>query len=85
MKTVEVSEATSSLGQYVRELQDEPLVPTEGGHAIAALVPIDDAGLESVALSMSPKFQALIDRDRAEYRKGASLSAAEVRRELDTP
>ncbi len=58
---------------------------TEGGHAIAALYPTDDADLESLALSLSPKFQALIERARPEYRNGASLSAEDVRRELGIP
>jgi antitoxin (DNA-binding transcriptional repressor) of toxin-antitoxin stability system len=82
MKTIEVTQATNSLGQYARELEQEPLVLTEGGHAIAALFPMDDADLESLALSLSPKFQALIQRARAEYQNGASLSADDVRREL---
>jgi hypothetical protein len=85
MKRIEVTQATNSLGQYARELEQEPLVLTEGGHAIAALFPMDDADLESLALSLSPRFQALIQRARAEYRNGASLSAAEVRRELEIP
>jgi len=82
VKKVEVTQATNSLEHYARELGQEPLVLTEGGHAIAALLPIDDADVESMALSLSPRFQAVIDRARAEYRNGASLSAEDVRREL---
>jgi antitoxin (DNA-binding transcriptional repressor) of toxin-antitoxin stability system len=85
MKTIEVTQATNSLGEYARELEQEPLVLTEGGHAIAALFPIDDDDLESLALSLSPKFQALIEHARAEYRNGASLSADDARRELGIP
>jgi len=82
MKTIELTQATNSLEHYARELEQEPLVVTEGGHAIAALYPIDDADLESLALSLSPKLQAMIERSRAEYRNGATLSADEVRCEL---
>jgi hypothetical protein len=82
MRKIEVTQATNSLGQYARELEQDPLILTEGGHAIAALVPLDDADLESLALSLSPKFQAIIERARAEYRDGASLSEEDVRREL---
>jgi len=85
MKRIEVTQATNSLGEYARELGQEPLVLTEGGHAIAALFPIDDDDLESLALSLSPKFQTLIERARAEYRNGASLSAEDARRELGIP
>ena len=82
MEKIEVTLATNSLEQYARELDEEPLVLTERGRAIAALMPIDDANFESLALSLSPKFQALIERSREEHRNGASLSADEVRREL---
>jgi hypothetical protein len=85
MKTIELSQATNSLEQYARELEQDPLVLTEGGHAIAALLPIDDADLESLTLSLSPRFQALIERARAEYRNGASFSEEEARRELGIP
>jgi antitoxin (DNA-binding transcriptional repressor) of toxin-antitoxin stability system len=82
MKKIEIAEATNSLSQYARELAEEPLVLTEGGHAVAALLPVDDADVESLTLSQSPKFQALIEQAREEYRSGSSLSADEARREL---
>jgi hypothetical protein len=82
MKRVEVTQATGSLEQYTRELGEEPLVLTEGGHAIAALLPIGDADVESLTLSQNPRFQELINQARAEYRSGASVSAEEARREL---
>jgi antitoxin (DNA-binding transcriptional repressor) of toxin-antitoxin stability system len=82
MKKIELTQATNSLAQYARELKKEPLVLTEGGHVIAALLPFDDADLESLALNLSPNFNAIIERAREEYRDGASLSAEDVRREL---
>ncbi len=82
MKKIDIVRATNSLGQYARELEQEPLVLIEDGHAFAALIPIDDADLESIALSLSPKFQAVIELAREEFRNGASLSADAVRREL---
>jgi hypothetical protein len=82
LKKLEITQATNPLGQYARELGQDPLVLTEGGHAIAALVPLDDTDLVSLALNLSPKFQALIERARAEHRNGASLSEEDVRREL---
>jgi hypothetical protein len=85
MKKIDVIQATNSLGQYAHELEEEPLVLTEGGHAIAALLPINDADLESMTLSLSPRFQALIEHARNEHRTGASLSADDPRRELGIP
>jgi antitoxin (DNA-binding transcriptional repressor) of toxin-antitoxin stability system len=80
MKTIDLSEATASLRDYAQG--GDPIVLTDGGHAIAALVPIDDDDAESLTLSLSPKFQAMIERSRHEHRAGASLSAEEVRRAL---
>ena len=85
MKSIDVSQATGSLGQYARELDREPLILTDGGEPIAALVPIDDADLETVALGTNPRFMELIERARAQYRSGQSLSSDEVRRELGLP
>jgi len=82
MKKVELARATDSLESYARGLGQEPLVLTEGGHAIAALLPMDDSDVQAMMLSLSPKFQAIIDRARAEYESGASLSAEQARREL---
>lgn len=82
MKKIEVNQATNSLGQYVRELEEEPLVLIQDGHPIAALLPIDDADLEIMTLRSSPRFQELIEHSRQEHRNGASVSAAQVRGEL---
>jgi hypothetical protein len=82
MKKIEITQATNPLGQYARELGNEPLVLTDGGRAVAALLPIDDADLESMMLSLNPRFQAIIEKARAESREGRGLSAGDVRREL---
>jgi hypothetical protein len=82
MKKIEMTQATNTLEQYANELEHEAMVLTDGGHAVAALLPIDDAELDSLTPSLNPEFQSLINRARAEYRDGASRSADDVRREL---
>jgi antitoxin (DNA-binding transcriptional repressor) of toxin-antitoxin stability system len=82
MKKIELREATNSLAQYASELGEEPLVLTDGGHAIAVLIPLDDDDIDSMALSLFPEFNAIIERARDEHRKGESLSAEEARRAL---
>jgi hypothetical protein len=84
MRKIEINQATSPLGQYARDLEGGPLVLTDDGHAVAARLPIDDADLESLRISLSPRFQAVIDQARAEYREGLSLSPDDVRRALET-
>jgi antitoxin (DNA-binding transcriptional repressor) of toxin-antitoxin stability system len=82
MKTIEISQATGPLGQYARQLDDTPLVLTDQGRPVAALMAIDEADLESWTLSTNPKFLALIEQARAQHRTGAGLTTDEVRREL---
>jgi antitoxin (DNA-binding transcriptional repressor) of toxin-antitoxin stability system len=82
VKRIEIGQATGPLGQYAREIEAGPVVLTQDGHAVAALVPIDDEDAESLALSLSPRFQAVIEQARAEFREGQSLTADEVRRSL---
>jgi hypothetical protein len=84
VRKLEINQATSPLGQYVRELGSGPLLMTEDGHALAVLLPIDDTDLESLSHSLSPHFQAVIDQARAEYRAGRSLCPDEARRALET-
>jgi prevent-host-death family protein len=64
MKRIELSEANDSLSQPVRDLAGEPLVVTESGVPIAALVPIDELDLESLALGSNPRFLAILEKAR---------------------
>jgi antitoxin (DNA-binding transcriptional repressor) of toxin-antitoxin stability system len=82
MKTVEVAQATDSLGEYAQKVKNEPLVLTVGGKPIAALVPIENADLETVELSTDPLFLALIERSRGRQKAQGSISSTEMRRRL---
>ena len=82
MKTLDVSKATAPLSQYARALDKEPLVLTDGDQPIAALMPIEDADLETIALGSNPKFLALLEQARAQRRAGAGLTTEEVRAKL---
>jgi antitoxin (DNA-binding transcriptional repressor) of toxin-antitoxin stability system len=82
MRNVEVAQATDSLGQSVRKREGEPLVVTEDGVPIAALVPIDELDLESLALGNNPRLLAILEEARAQCRQGLGLSSEAVRREL---
>jgi prevent-host-death family protein len=82
MKTVEVAQATAPLAEYVRDVKTEPLILTVGGKPIAALVPIENADLETVTLSTDPQFLALIERSRGRQKTQGGISSAEMRRRL---
>jgi antitoxin (DNA-binding transcriptional repressor) of toxin-antitoxin stability system len=70
MKSIDVTQANDSLGQSVRNLAGEPLVVTEDGVPIAALVPIDELDLQSLARGSNPRFMAMLEEARAQSRQG---------------
>jgi antitoxin (DNA-binding transcriptional repressor) of toxin-antitoxin stability system len=82
--TVDVANATESLASYIRKAAGSgPVVVTNEGQPVAALVLLEDTDLESVALSTDPEFLALIQSSRARQAQEGGLSSAEVRRRLD--
>jgi prevent-host-death family protein len=82
MKTLELSEATRPLAEYIKDVEKEPLVLTVDGDPVAALVAIEEMDLETLSLSTNPQFLALIERSRARQRAEGGISSEEMRRRL---
>ncbi len=82
MKTIDVAEATASLGTYARRSRREPVIVTHRGKPYAALTPLTHTDWENLAVSHNPKFQALIERSRASCPPGSGISSDEMRRRL---
>src|SRR5258708_6525053 len=61
VRKLEVADATESLAAYIRKAAGSgPVVITDEGQPIAALVMLEGTDLDSVALSTDPEFLALI-------------------------
>jgi antitoxin (DNA-binding transcriptional repressor) of toxin-antitoxin stability system len=82
MKTIEMVKATAPLAEYARDVKQEPVVLTVDGKPVAALVPIENADLETVTLSTHPGFLALIERSRSRQQVEGGISSTEMRRRL---
>lgn len=82
MKKLDMGEATAPLSEYARQVNEEPLIITIAGKPVAALVPIENADLETVTLSTHPKFLALIERSRTRHKTAGGISSADMRRRL---
>lgn len=82
MKKLELAKATAPLAKYALDVRKEPVVLTERGKPVAALVAIENADLETVILSSHPKFLALIERSRARHEAKGGISTAEMRHRL---
>jgi antitoxin (DNA-binding transcriptional repressor) of toxin-antitoxin stability system len=82
MKTLEVAQATAPLADYARDVKNEPLILTINGKPVAALVPLENADIETVTLSTHSQFLALIERSRARQKTEGGISSEEMRRRL---
>jgi prevent-host-death family protein len=83
MKVVEKEKATETLAAYADEVGNGPVVVTDQGKPVAVLVPIENADLETVALSTNRQFIELIERSRARGRAEGLISSQEMRRRFD--
>jgi hypothetical protein len=83
MKTLELEKASKPLADYASDLGADSLVITSNKKPVAALIPIEDADRESLALSLSPQFGKIIRRARAEAKKGNVFSLKQVKQELN--
>ena len=82
MKKIELHEATESLAEYVKHIEEEPLIIVHKGVALAAIVPLDNMDYETVELSTNPKFIEILERSRARYQKEGGISSEEMKRKF---
>ncbi len=82
MKTLELTQATDLLEEYARRAQKEPIILTDGGKPVAALVSIGNADRETIALSTNRQFVELIQRSRERHEAEVGISSAEMRKRL---
>ena len=82
MKQIESADATGTLAEYAAEIDRGPVVIMDHGRPVAALVPIKNADLETVSLSMNRQFLDIIERSRARVQSEGGISSDELRRRL---
>jgi len=83
MKVIEQFDATAPLAEYAADLSSGPLVVTNHGQPVAALVPIENADLETIALSTNRDFLDLIERSRARARTEGGVPSNKMRRRFE--
>ena len=81
MKTIELSEV-SALAPHVQAGSREPVILTQNGETVAAIVPADEQDVESLLLSINPRFQAVLERSQQRLESEGGLSSSEVRSRL---
>ena len=83
MKVVEKQEATRTLADYASEIKGGPVVITDHGRPVAALIAIENADLETVSLSTNPQFLNLIERSRSRVDDEGGVSSEEMQRRFE--
>lgn len=83
MKVIEQTDATASLAEYAADINSGPVVVTSHGRPVAALMPIENADLETVALSTNRDFLDLVERSRACARAEGGIPSEEMRRRFE--
>lgn len=79
MKVIEKVDATATLAEYTAEIASGAVIVTNEGRPVAALVPIENADLETVSLSTNREFLELIERSRARVHAEGGISGEEMR------
>jgi prevent-host-death family protein len=76
MKIAPLAGVKARLSAFLEQCQTNgPVVITRNGKAVAVLLaPRDDDDLESLILSRSPRFQALLNKSRQSIKAGQGLS-----------
>lgn len=81
MKTIELSDV-AALSPHLESTSTEPVMVRSQGKTLAAVVPVNDDDVESLLLSINPRFQRILECSEERLHSEGSLSAAEVRRRL---
>lgn len=79
MKTIELSTASKPLSDYALYFNEDAVVLTLNGKAIAVVIALNEEDRESVALSMNPEFNEIIEKAREEFKQGKKLSLEEMK------
>jgi len=84
MKKIDVKQAKESLAEYSRHVAEEPVVVTDNGKPVAALVSLGNTDMETVSLSTNADFMGIIERSRSRAKREGTLSEEEIRQKLDS-
>ena len=82
MTKVEFKKTSGPLSEYAEKARKDPVIVIKRGKPFAAVIPLRNADEETIALSMSRKFVAIIERSRNRVKKQGAISASELRQRL---
>lgn len=85
MKTASVADLKSHLNDYLEQSRQGPVIVTQGGKPVAALVALtDDGELERLMLSHSPKFRAIVEKSQRQIEATGGIPHEQFWREVES-
>lgn len=84
MKTIDLADI-SALTPHVSAGAHDPVLVTKDGATIAAVIPVTGEDAEQLLLSLSPQFQAVLEKSERRLQQEGGISSDEVRRRLGLP
>ncbi len=82
VQTIDIKEAIQPLAEYAQLLQTGPLLVTQEGEPVAALIAVGNMDAETISLSQNPQFLEIIERSRLRQKAEGGISSSEMRRQL---
>lgn len=76
MRKVEISEIASLLENY--DKNELPLILTRNGQPVAALFPVEDVDMETLSISMNPKFITIIEQSRKSQKEEGRIFLEDI-------
>lgn len=76
MKTIEISEIGTLLEKY--DEVEQPFIITRNGQPVAALFPVEDGDVESLKLSINPKFIDIIEKSRKNQKQEGRIFLEDI-------
>ena len=76
MRTVEISEIASLMENY--DKTELPLILTRNGQPVAALFSVEDVDMETLSISMNPKFITIIEEARKSQKEEGRIFLEDI-------
>jgi antitoxin (DNA-binding transcriptional repressor) of toxin-antitoxin stability system len=84
MKSIELTDV-AAIVPLVTSGSNEMVILTQNGQTVAAVVPGNEQDVESLALSVNPQFQSILERSQKRLETEGGVTSAEVRARLGLP
>ncbi len=82
MKVVPMEETTLTVRELAEMVKDGTVILTRNGQPLLAVKDVSGSDWESVSLASNPRFMAIIEESRRNYKEAGGVPLGEVRRKL---